>query len=210
MPTDQLSRTFGALADPTRRAILARLASGEATVGQLAEPFEMTFAAVSKHLRVLQDAGLVTRGRDAQYRPARLDARPLAQASGWIIDFAQFWGDSLDSLGAYLAELQRGDRDGRDRDGRGHRGGDDGGRGSDMAARPSAARPSAARPGAAQPSAARPSADISPTDPTAPADTAPADTAPIDRTSTAPADTDPTDTDPTDTDPRDADQGADS
>lgn len=109
MPTDQLSRTFGALADPTRRAILARLASGEATVGQLAQPFDMTFAAVSKHLRVLQDAGLVTRGRDAQYRPARLDARPLAAASGWITDFERFWGDSLDSLGTYLADLQRAD-----------------------------------------------------------------------------------------------------
>ncbi|KAA9111537.1 ArsR/SmtB family transcription factor [Microbacterium rhizomatis] len=107
MPTDQLSRTFSALADPTRRAILAHLAAGEATVGQLAEPFDMSFAAVSKHLRVLQSAGLVTRGRDAQYRPARLDARPLAAASGWITDFERFWGESLDSLGTYLTELQQ-------------------------------------------------------------------------------------------------------
>ena len=81
MTTDELSRTFAALADPTRRAILARLAAGEATVGELAAPFDMTFAAVSKHLRVLEDAGLVSRGRDAQYRPAKLDARPLAAAS---------------------------------------------------------------------------------------------------------------------------------
>ena len=80
MPTDQLSRTFAALADPTRRAMLARLSSGAATVGQLAEPFDLTFAAISKHLRVLETAGLVSRGKDAQYRPAQLDARPLAEA----------------------------------------------------------------------------------------------------------------------------------
>src|SRR5687768_8186753 len=103
--TDQLSRTFAALADPTRRAILARLAQGQATVGQLAEPFEMSFAAVSKHLRVLETAGLVTRGRDAQYRPAQLDARPLAVASRWIGDYAQFWSASFDSLGDYLDNL---------------------------------------------------------------------------------------------------------
>lgn len=107
MPTDQLSRTFAALADPTRRAILARLAEGEATVGQLAEPFAMSFAAVSKHLRVLEAAGLVSRGRDAQYRPARLDARPLAAASDWIGDYARFWADSFDSLGSYLDKLQQ-------------------------------------------------------------------------------------------------------
>jgi DNA-binding transcriptional ArsR family regulator len=108
--TDELSRTFGALADPTRRALLARLSKGEATVGQLAEPFDMTFAAVSKHLRVLEAAGLVTRGREAQYRPARLDARPLAEASRWIEDYARFWGDSLDSLESYLHALQETDR----------------------------------------------------------------------------------------------------
>ena len=107
MPTDQLSRTFAALADPTRRAILARLSEGEATVGQLAEPFEMSFAAVSKHLRVLETAGLVTRGRDAQYRPARLDARPLAAASEWIGDYKKFWADSFDTLGSYLDKLQQ-------------------------------------------------------------------------------------------------------
>jgi DNA-binding transcriptional ArsR family regulator len=107
MPTDQLSRTFAALADPTRRAILARLSEGEATVGQLAEPFAMSFAAVSKHLRVLEAAGLVSRGRDAQYRPARLDARPLAAASDWIGDYARFWAGSFDSLGSYLDRLQQ-------------------------------------------------------------------------------------------------------
>lgn len=105
--TDELSRTFSALADPTRRAILARLSEGEATVGQLAEPFDMTFAAVSKHLRVLEGAGLVTRGRDAQYRPARLDARPLAEASRWIGDYARFWEDSIGALDQYLNALQQ-------------------------------------------------------------------------------------------------------
>lgn len=109
MPVDQLSRTFSALADPTRRAILARLSEGEATVGQLAEPFAMSFAAVSKHLRVLEQAGLVSRGRDAQYRPARLDARPLAAASEWIGDYSRFWAESFDSLGSYLDRLQTND-----------------------------------------------------------------------------------------------------
>ena len=105
--TDQLSRTFSALADPTRRAILERLSGGEATVGELAAPFDMTFAAVSKHLRVLEGAGLVTRGRDAQYRPARLDARPLAAASRWIENYAQFWEDSVGALDQYLNALQQ-------------------------------------------------------------------------------------------------------
>lgn len=112
MPADQLSRTFAALADPTRRAMLARLSQGEATVGQLAEPFTMSFAAVSKHLRVLENAGLVTRGRDAQYRPAQLDARPLAAASGWIGDYARFWTGSFDSMGSYLEKLQPDDTTG--------------------------------------------------------------------------------------------------
>lgn len=105
--TDQLSRTFAALSDPTRREILARLAEGEATVGELAEPFDLTFAAVSKHLRVLEAAGLVTRGREAQYRPARLDARPLASASQWIGDYERFWSDSLGALDSYLNVLQQ-------------------------------------------------------------------------------------------------------
>lgn len=107
MTTDELSRTFAALADPTRRAMLARLATGQATVGELAAPFEMTFAAVSKHLRVLETAGLVSRGRDAQYRPATLDARPLAAASQWIGGYAQFWDDSLGALDQYLNALQQ-------------------------------------------------------------------------------------------------------
>jgi DNA-binding transcriptional ArsR family regulator len=112
--TDTLSRTFAALADPTRRAILARLAEGEATVSELAEPFDMTLAAVSKHLRVLEGAGLVTRGRNAQYRPARLDARPLAAASDWIGGYARFWEDSLGALDHYLNALQQlGTADGR-------------------------------------------------------------------------------------------------
>ena len=107
MSNDELSRTFAALVDPTRRAILARLAAGEATVGELAAPFEMTFAAVSKHLRVLENAGLVSRGRDAQFRPATLDARPLAAASGWIGDYARFWEENLGSLDQYLNALQQ-------------------------------------------------------------------------------------------------------
>jgi DNA-binding transcriptional ArsR family regulator len=106
MSEDQLSRTFAALADQTRRAMLARLAQGEATVGQLAEPFAMSFAAVSKHLRVLENAGLVTRGREAQYRPAQLDARPLASASAWIDDYARFWTDSFDAMGSYIERIQ--------------------------------------------------------------------------------------------------------
>lgn len=95
---DSLSRTFGALADPTRRAILARLASGSATVGELATPFDMSLAAVSKHLKVLETAGLVTRSRNAQYRPRTLDAQPLAQASGWIEDYRTFWTKRFDAL----------------------------------------------------------------------------------------------------------------
>lgn len=103
---DQLSRTFSALADPTRRAILARLSRGEATVGELAEPFAMTFAAVSKHLRVLETAGLVSRGRDAQYRPARLEAKPLADVSEWVADYRRFWSVSFDALDRHLQQYQ--------------------------------------------------------------------------------------------------------
>src|SRR5689334_17248392 len=102
---DELSRTFEALADPTRRALLARLTDGPSTVGELAEPFEMTFAAVSKHLRVLENAGLVSRGRDAQYRPASLDARPLRAAAAWISDYQRFWADSFDVLETHLTTL---------------------------------------------------------------------------------------------------------
>ena len=108
MASDQLSVTFAALADPTRRAILARLAQGEATVNELAEPFDMSLPAVSKHLKVLESAGLISRGRSAQWRPARLEAEPLAAASGWIADYRQFWEGSFDALAHHLAQLQKG------------------------------------------------------------------------------------------------------
>jgi DNA-binding transcriptional ArsR family regulator len=98
----QLSAVFGALADPTRRAIVHRLASGEATVGELAQPFDMSFQAVSKHLRVLEHAGLVKRSKRAQQRPCRLRLEPLASASGWLGDFRQLWESSFDRLDDYL------------------------------------------------------------------------------------------------------------
>lgn len=103
---DQISDTFSALADPTRRAILARLAMGETSVTELAEPFEMSMPAVSKHLRVLEKAGLVERSRHAQYRPVKLRAEPLRQAWGWIEQYRQFWEESFDRLDAYLKRLQ--------------------------------------------------------------------------------------------------------
>ena len=103
---DALSATFAALADPTRRAILARLSSGEASVTELAEPFEMSMPAVSKHLKVLERAGLVARGRDAQWRPCRLDAGPLKDAAEWIDHYRDFWEQSFDRLDRYLRELQ--------------------------------------------------------------------------------------------------------
>jgi DNA-binding transcriptional ArsR family regulator len=103
---DRLSATFAALADPTRRAILARLRSGEATVSELARPFEMTLPAVTKHLKVLQRAGLISQGRQAQWRPCRLEARPLRDATGWLAAYRRFWDDRLDRLGDYLQELQ--------------------------------------------------------------------------------------------------------
>jgi DNA-binding transcriptional ArsR family regulator len=106
MAVDQLSATFSALADPTRRAILAKLAGGEASVNELAEPFKMTLPAISKHLKVLQKAGLITRGRDAQFRPCRLEAEPLKDASDWIGRYRQFWEESFDRLDDYLRELQ--------------------------------------------------------------------------------------------------------
>ncbi|HMG25416.1 MAG TPA: metalloregulator ArsR/SmtB family transcription factor [Acidimicrobiia bacterium] len=111
MPVDQLSTTFSALADPTRRAILERLADGEATVNELAEPFPVTIQAVSKHLKVLEHAGLVTRGRAAQWRPARLRGRPLEDAAGWLARYRQFFEASFDRLDAHLRTLQ-GERDG--------------------------------------------------------------------------------------------------
>jgi len=106
MPADSLSITFAALADPTRRAILARLVSGEATVTELAEPFDMSLPAVSKHLKVLERAGLITRGREAQWRPCRLEAGPLQEANGWLEHYRVFWEHSLDRLEGYLDELQ--------------------------------------------------------------------------------------------------------
>src|SRR5436189_2309786 len=106
MPTDQLSLTFAALADPTRRAILARLSSGEASVTELAAPFEMSMPAVSKHLKVLERAGLIARGRDAQWRPCRLDAARLKEVADWVEHYRRFWEESFDRLDAYLRELK--------------------------------------------------------------------------------------------------------
>ena len=103
---DYLTSTFAALADPTRRAILARLASGEVSVKELAEPFDMSMPAVSKHVKVLEQAGLITRGREAQWRPCRLAARPLKDAAGWIDNYRAFWEESFDRLDGYLKELQ--------------------------------------------------------------------------------------------------------
>ena len=108
MATDQLSRTFAALADPTRRASLTRLSRGEATVNDLAAPFAMSLPAVSKHLQVLERAGLIARGREAQWRPARLLAAPLETASEWIGDYRRFWEESFDELDQHLTQLQEG------------------------------------------------------------------------------------------------------
>jgi len=106
MPSDRLSATFAALADPTRRAILARLASGETSVTELAAPFEMSLPAVTKHLKVLQRAGLITQGRQAQWRPCKLEAKPLRDVSDWVEQYRQFWEQRLDRLEEYLRELQ--------------------------------------------------------------------------------------------------------
>lgn len=106
MPTDTLSTTFAALADPTRRAILTELAHGERSVTDLAQPFHVTLAAISKHLKVLERAGLVTRGRDAQWRPCRLNAEPLKNAADFIENYRRFWEESFDRLDDYLRELQ--------------------------------------------------------------------------------------------------------
>ncbi|OGO09066.1 MAG: transcriptional regulator [Chloroflexi bacterium RBG_13_60_13] len=106
MTSDTLSSTFAALADPTRRAILARLSSGEATVTHLAEPFDMSLPTVSKHLKVLERAGLIERPRRAQWRPARLDAGPLEEASDWLEDYRRFWEQSFDRLDEVLRELK--------------------------------------------------------------------------------------------------------
>jgi len=103
---DQLSTTFAALADPTRRAILARLSSGEANVTELAEPFEMSMPAISKHLKVLERAGLIARGREAQWRPCRLEAAPLKDVAEWVKRYQRFWEQRFDKLDAYLHELK--------------------------------------------------------------------------------------------------------
>ena len=115
-PTDHLSATLSALADPTRRAILARLASGEASVTELAEPFDMSMPAISKHLKVLERAGLIARGREAQWRPCRLEAAPLKDIADWLEHYRRFWEQSFDRLEEYLRELQtKGDKNGRKR-----------------------------------------------------------------------------------------------
>jgi len=111
MTSDQLSLTLTALADPTRRAILARLAQGEATVTELARPFALKLPTISKHLKVLQRAGLITQGRKAQWRPCRLEAAPLQEVAAWVAHFRQFWDQSFDRLDTHLAELQQPERE---------------------------------------------------------------------------------------------------
>jgi DNA-binding transcriptional ArsR family regulator len=106
MATDHLSSTFAALADPTRRAILARLATGETSVTDLAAPFEMSMPAISKHLKVLERAGLIARGREAQWRPCRIEGSPLREVAGWVEHYRRFWEESFDRLDNYLREIQ--------------------------------------------------------------------------------------------------------
>ncbi len=113
-PPDRLSATFAALADPTRRAILSKLASGQVSVNELAAPFSMSLPAVSKHLKVLERAGLITRARQAQRRPCKLKAKPLKEASAWMEHYRRFWEESFDRLDDYLKELQKKEKkDGR-------------------------------------------------------------------------------------------------
>jgi len=111
MQADQLSLTFSALADPTRRAILQRLAHGEASVSELTEPFDISMPAISRHLKVLEQAGLVARTRNAQWRPVQLNAAPLAEVAGWVECYRRHWQSEFDRMDAYLAELQKGDPD---------------------------------------------------------------------------------------------------
>ena len=111
MADDKLSITFAALADPTRRAIQARLARGEATVSELAEPFDLSLPTISKHLKVLQHAGLISQGRKAQWRPCRLEAEPLKEVAGWVAEYREFWDESFSRLDEYLRELQEQARD---------------------------------------------------------------------------------------------------
>ena len=107
MSADRLSNTFAALADPTRRALLARLTLGETSVTELAEPFDMSLPAISKHLKVLERAGLIARGREAQWRPCRLEAGPLKDANAWLEEYRRFWEQSFDKLDDYLLRLQK-------------------------------------------------------------------------------------------------------
>ncbi|MGE0256333.1 MAG: ArsR/SmtB family transcription factor [Alphaproteobacteria bacterium] len=109
-PADRLDSVFAALADPTRRAILARLAAGEATVNELVAPFGLRQPTISKHLKVLERAGLVSRGKSAQFRPVRLNAAPLADVAAWVGDYRRFWEESFDRLEAYVKEMQRKER----------------------------------------------------------------------------------------------------
>jgi DNA-binding transcriptional ArsR family regulator len=115
MAVDHLSSTFSALADPTRRAILSRLSKGERSVSELAEPFEMTLPAISKHLKVLEKAGLIQRSREAQYRPCKLNPKPLREAAQWVENYREFWEQSLDRLEDYLADLQGKPRQGKEK-----------------------------------------------------------------------------------------------
>ena len=110
MHADTLSTTFAALADPTRRAILARLASGETSVKELAKPFDMSLPAISKHLKVLEKAGLIAKGREAQWRPCRLEAKPMQEATAWLDEYRRFWDESFDRLDEYLREIQNKDQ----------------------------------------------------------------------------------------------------
>jgi DNA-binding transcriptional ArsR family regulator len=112
MQTDPLSAKFAALADPTRRAILARLTQGEASVGDLAEPFDISLPAVSKHLKVLEKAGLISRGKEAQWRPARLEPMALKGVAEWLEHYRRFWDQNFDRLDAYLNKIQKGDPNG--------------------------------------------------------------------------------------------------
>ncbi len=108
---DPLSATFSALADPTRRAILARLATGEATVNELAEPFAISLPAISRHLKVLEQAGLISRGREAQWRPCRIETAALERVDGWVERYRKLWQRDFDRMDAYLSELQKGNPD---------------------------------------------------------------------------------------------------
>jgi len=111
MHQDRLTATFSALADPTRRAILARLSLGETSVTELAQPFEMTMPAITKHLKVLENAGLISRGREAQWRPCKIEAEPLKAATDWIDQYRQHWEERFDRLDEYLKEIQKNEKD---------------------------------------------------------------------------------------------------